>query len=138
MRPALLCLCLTLAAGCTQSIDSPNDGPNEPNFLRLQSWAAVSADGLAADGFLRWVYLADDPSETSEPREFCEIWEKLEMDRVEASVCPSCTDVWEGTATVDFDQGTCLDVSWTERAIGLGFGGLDEAGEDIAARTTAR
>jgi len=134
MRAFLICLAALVGLGCTQSIDTPPDGGLAPNYLQLQSWLAVSSDGLAADGFLRWVYLADDPTGTSEPGEYCEIWERLDLARVEASVCPGCTDVWTGTATVDLDQATCLDVSWSNRTLGMGFGQLAAAGEDVAAR----
>lgn len=131
MRQVLFLL-LLLGVGCAQSIDVPEEPPLAPNFLRLQSWSAVSADGLAADGFVRWVYLADDPSTTEEPREYCEIWEQLELDRVDSAVCPGCTDVWEGTATVEVDQGTCLDVDWSSRSFGLGFGQLADAPDDVS------
>jgi hypothetical protein len=130
----LLLIAVLLGSGCTQTVD-PGDEPNAPNFLRLQSWAAVSADGLAAEGFLRWVYLADDPLASEAPREYCEIWERLDLARVVNEGCPACTDVWAGTATVDLDQATCLDVSWSERALGLGFGRFADAGEDIASHS---
>lgn len=128
----VLFLLLVLGFGCAQSLDVPEEPPLAPNFLRLQSWSAVSADGLAANGFVRWVYLADDPSTTEEPREYCEIWEQLELDRVDSAVCPGCTDVWEGTATVEVDQGTCLDVDWSSRSFGLGFGQLGDATDDVS------
>ena len=131
MRQVLFLL-LLLGVGCAQSIDVPEEPPLAPNFLRLQSWSAVSADGLAADGFVRWVYLADDPSTTPKPREYCEIWEQLELDRIDSAVCPGCTDVWEGTATVEVDQGTCLDVDWSSRSFGLGFGQLADAPDDVS------
>ncbi len=133
MRWPLLALSAVLGLGCTQNLNAPEELPLAPNFLRLQSWLAVSADGLAADGFLRWVYLADDPSVAEEPREYCEVWEQLALDRVDSAGCAGCTDLWEGTATVEVDQGTCLDVDWDERAFGMGYGQLDSAPEDVAA-----
>lgn len=127
MRSLALSLVLLLV-GCTQSLDAPEELPLAPNFLQLESYAAVSADGLSAAGFLRWVYTADDPSVAEEPREFCEIWERFDLERAEASACPSCTDVWTGSAAVDeADEATCVEATWEPRAYGLGFGALADA-----------
>lgn len=132
MRFALILVLFLSTLSCTQNIDTPAEATMAPNYLRLQSWLAVSADGLAAEGFLRWVYLADDPVEADDSREYCEIWERLDLDRIDSSGCPECTDVWEGSATVEADRATCIDVSWDNRAIGMGFGEITEASKDVA------
>jgi len=135
MRALLLTLIVALG-GCTQTIGEGDPLPLAPNFLRLQSWVAVAADGNANEGFLRWLYLADDPTtmeEGEDPREYCEVWEKLELDRVDAASCVGCTDLWDGVASVVDEDTTCLGVDWTDRAYSLGFGALDSAPEDVAA-----
>ena len=130
---ALACLAAaTLAVGgCSQTLDD-NLTPG-PNFLRLQSWVAVSADGATTAGFIRWVYLVDDPSSTDEPVEHCEIWEQLDLDRASTAGCDACSDVWTGTATVEVDEATCAGVDWSERAIGLGFGPMGAAPAEVVA-----
>ena len=132
MRTLLLLLVVALS-GCTQTISEVEELPLAPNFLRLQSWIAVSADGNATAGFLRWLYVADNPTTTEEPREYCEVWEQLELSRVDAAPCPSCTDLWEGTATVEDADTTCLGVDWSDRAFSLGVGAIESAPEDVAA-----
>lgn len=133
MRATLLLALAIASAGCTQTIGEGDPLPMAPNFLRLQSWLAVSADSLAAEGFLRWVYLADDPSTAEEPREYCEVWEKLELAQVDAAPCAGCSVLWEGVATVEVDDVTCLGVDWSDRAFSLGFGGIDGLSEDVTA-----
>jgi len=129
VRASLLLILAIGLAGCTQTIGEGDPLPMAPNFLRLESWLAVSADSLVTEGFVRWVYFADDPTTTEEPREYCEVWEKLELSEVEPAPCPGCTQLWSGTATVEADEGTCIGVDWTERSISLGFGALDAAPE---------
>ncbi len=132
MRATLLLTVALALSGCTQTISEGDPLPMAPNFLRLQSWVAVSADSAAAQGFLRWVYLADDPGTTDEPREYCDVWEQLDLARVDAASCAGCADLWEGTATVEVDEGTCLGVDWSARGFSLGFGALDGVPEDVA------
>lgn len=131
MRFALSLVLFLSTLSCTQNIDVPGEETMAPNFLRLQSWLAVSSDGLAAEGFLRWVYLADDPAEVEDAREYCEIWERLDLVRIDSFECAECTDVWDGVATVEVDRATCIDVSWDSRAIGLGFGAITDGPEDV-------
>lgn len=132
MRALLLAAVLALA-GCTQTISPVDELPLAPNFLRLQSWVAVSADGVATEGFLRWLYMADDPTQTDEPREYCEVWEQLDLLSVDPAACPGCTNLWEGTATVEDEDTTCLGVDWSDRAFSIGFGSLESAPDDVAA-----
>jgi len=124
-------LLLAVLAGCAQTLD---DGLQPgPNFLRLQGWVAVSADGEATAGFLRWVYLQEDPTAVPEPTEHCEVWEQLDLARSAATACSGCSDVWTGTAVVEVDGATCDGVDWTERTIGVGFGPMGAAPADVAA-----
>ena len=56
MRASLLLILAIGLAGCTQTIGEGDPLPMAPNFLRLESWLAVSADSLVTEGFVRWVY----------------------------------------------------------------------------------
>jgi hypothetical protein len=119
-----------MVSGCAQSID---ETPLAPNYLQLEGWLAVPEGGASAEGFLRWGYVADDPKDVDEPRLYCEIWERLELVAVEPGDCASCAVRWDGLASVEGDLTDCLDVDWSQRAFGLGFGPLDAGGAAVAA-----
>jgi len=122
MRPFLLVVA-GLLAGCP----APQpEGDVEPNYLRLQSFVSVDAEAGALDGFLRWIYVADDPEEFAEPREACEVWELLELSRVEpGEACLDCSDQFDGTATIVEEDTTCDDAAWAPRPFTMAFGALD-------------
>lgn len=132
MRPRWVPLALAIiVGGCAQTLDDAL--PDGPNFLRLQSWVTVAPDGATTAGFIRWVYLVDDPSVAEAPAEHCEIWEQLDLTRAGSAGCEACSDVWDGTATVEVDEATCVGVDWSERAIGVGFGPMGAAPAEVAA-----
>jgi hypothetical protein len=124
-RPLLFApLALLLLAGCAGAVQQ--NGEVEPNYLRLASYVSIDADAGALEGFVRWIYEADDPSVFDEPRSYCEVWEYLELEAVEPDpACAECTDQYEGTATLEGEPDTtCEDVSWSPRDFTLAFGPL--------------
>ncbi len=122
IRPALLASLLLLTA-CPQP---RQDGPVEPNYLRLQSFVVVDGDAGELEGFLRWMYVADDPATFEEPREACETWELLQLERTAPDeACLGCTDQFEGTAEVVAEDTTCDDADWGPRNFTMAFGPLD-------------
>ena len=140
MRCLSLALTLALASvgllgGCTQTLEPGGEElPLAPNYLRLQGWVAVSPNSVSLQGFLRWIYVADDPGVVAEPREYCEVWELLELEQVQQDAgCPDCLNQYAGTATVQDDQGTCLGVDWRVREFELGFSSISAASEEVAA-----
>lgn len=120
MRALAWVAALAVLAGCPAPQPS---GDVEPNFLRLQSFVAVDAEAGTLEGFLRWIYVADDPEEFETPREACEVWELLELDRVEpGEACLDCTDQFDGTAALVEEDTTCDDSDWDPREFTLAFG----------------
>ena len=122
---------LAFLTGCPQQIPEPEAA----NYLRLEGWATVAEGAAELEGFLRWTYVSDDPSLVDEPRLFCELWELLELSSApEDPDCLGCTEVFEGTASVQLDGSTtCESVGWSERDLGLSFGPielLDDWGEE--------
>jgi len=98
-----------------------------PNFLQLQSFVAVDSTEESLEGFLRWLYVADDPGIFPEPGVYCEVWEHLLLSSTEPSEhCIGCVSQFDGVATVDPDsETTCEDVGWTQRDFSLAFGSLE-------------
>lgn len=103
--------------------------PLAANFLRLQAWVVAGPEG--AEGYLRWLYVADDPAVTAEPREFCDLWEYLDLPLAPAAdpACVGCEALFEGTAVIDADRDTCADATWGERTFRLGFAPI--AGSEV-------
>lgn len=120
-------LAVLLLVGCATPVP---EGPIEANFLRLQGFISVSADPGALEGFLRWIYVADDPAEFDEPRADCEVWEFLDLVAVEPDdACSGCSDQFDGTARIEAGDTTCDDATWAERPFTLAFaaiGSMDE------------
>jgi len=120
--PALL-LVLALA-GCAGPVQQTGDVA--PNYLRLQGFAQVDGSAGTLVGFLRWIYVADDPSQFDQARTDCEIWEYLDLvSTAPVEACGGCTDQFEGTAEVEAGDTTCDDVDWTSREFTLAFGAMD-------------
>ncbi len=127
MRRFVLLLLVASLAGCPTPVP---EGPVESNFLRLQGFVSVDADAGSLEGFLRWIYVADDPGEFDEPRTDCEVWEYVDLAAVEPDdSCSGCTDQFDGTATIEAGDTTCDDADWPERAFTIAFaaiGSMDE------------
>lgn len=100
--------------------------PFAPNFLRLQSWVQADAVNLTLQGYLRWSYVADDPSVTAEPRENCETWEYLDLQAAAEidAACLGCEALWSGSAAIDDAQNTCSTSTWEPRSFTLAFAPL--------------
>ncbi|MCP4872481.1 MAG: hypothetical protein GY898_27630 [Proteobacteria bacterium] len=123
MRLLLALAAVAMLVGCPQPMPS---GDVEPNYLRLQSFVSVDAGAGSLEGFLRWIYVADDPEEFETPREACEVWELLELERVEpGEACLDCTDQFDGTASLVDEDTTCDDADWEPRSFTMAFGPLD-------------
>jgi hypothetical protein len=128
LQPALAALLLTSCATQAEEL------PLAANFLRLQSWVAVDPVAGSARGHLRWLYVADDPAVTAEPRPFCENWELLELSAAASPdpACPSCLVEWTGTASIEAEEGNCADAAWDPRPMTLAFAPLPGSDVDAA------
>ncbi len=128
--PALLVACL-LGSACAPAGETCVDGPC---WLTLQSWVTIAGDDV--DGFLRWVYVSEDPaSDEFTATADCEIWERLALAPAAVDpACRDCTHQFEGTATIDADDSTCADADWAPWAFTYAFGPLGEDHQSWAER----
>jgi len=120
--PTALVVCL-FVCGCGPAAETCADGPC---WLTLQSWVGVGDDGTV-DGFLRWIYVSEDPAGEEPPASpDCEVWERLELATVAVDpACRSCTHQFEGTASIDADDSTCADAAWEPWQFTYAFGPIE-------------
>ncbi len=144
LRPSLLALplggllgMLTLV-GCEGGVGSSASTPaTTASYLTLEGF--ISLDQGVSDGFLRWSYLADNPSEFDDPREVCEAWEELSGVRDQSLLtadCPSCKETYRLDTTLA--QTSCtgsLAEGYDAREWILGFAPIataaDKAVQDL-------
>lgn len=121
--PALSVVCL-LVSGCETPAETCEGGPC---WLQLESWVSV-ADGGEVDGFLRWVYVSEEPGGDMQPTADCEVWERLALAPVELDpACRDCTHEYLGTASIDADDSTCTDATWEPWTFTYAFGPIEDA-----------
>lgn len=131
-RVALALLCVALL-GCEQRVDG--GGSAEGEFLRMQGFSLVQPEDGRMRGFLRWLFVDEDPDQVDDPNVTCEIWEELDLVAVEVSDgCPDCEYQFEGRARVEDETSTtCTDVDWDQRTFALGWSPIDTASDDQVA-----
>ncbi len=134
MRRFCFLLLLLSLVGCEQRI-SDDDDSSSGDFLRLQAFTLVEPAEGSLQGFLRWLYLEEDPSQVEEPAVRCEVWEELNLTaRAPDDSCSDCDYQFEGRATVEEGGSTtCEDVDWNERDFSLAFGPLWAFDSDVTA-----
>ena len=125
---------LTCLLGCAQRVDG-GDGSSDGEFLRMQAFSLVQPEEGRLRGFVRWMFVSQDPSQVSEPEATCEIWEELDLFAVEVSdSCLDCEYQFEGRAKVEDETSTtCSDVDWDQRSFSLAWGPLSSQEAAVAA-----
>jgi hypothetical protein len=120
--------------GCEQRVDD-GSGSSDGEFLRMQGFSIVAPEEGRLRGFMRWMFLEQDPASVDDPTVSCEIWEELDLYAVEVDdACPECEYQFEGRAQVeDNTSTTCTDVDWSQRSFTLGWGPLASQDPEVAA-----
>lgn len=118
-------LLIVLFAGCAQGVEQTGDPA--PNYLQIAGYVQVDREGGVLEGFLRWIYQADDPLAFEDPRTFCEVWEYLDLATVDVDpACAGCMGQFDGQAEVLGEpETTCDGVDWSLRSFTLAFGPMD-------------